>query len=87
MDEKKDMKKHLEEQFKDMKDYISRNIKDLELEKEFDKQAKEINEYLDSSMKKLKASMGEKHMSDAETITMPLIGDQCTVIYSRNNSR
>ncbi|MDK2830507.1 MAG: peroxiredoxin 2/4 [Methanolobus sp.] len=75
MDEKKDMKKHLEDQFKDMKDYISRNIKDLELEKEFDKQAKEINEYLDSSMKKLKASVGEKHMSDGETINMPLIGD------------
>ncbi|MBP1910705.1 peroxiredoxin (alkyl hydroperoxide reductase subunit C) [Methanolobus bombayensis] len=75
MDEKKDMKKHLEAQFKDMKDYISRNIKDLELEKEFDKQVKDINEYLDSSMKKIKANVGEKTMSDSGSFSMPLIGD------------
>jgi peroxiredoxin (alkyl hydroperoxide reductase subunit C) len=73
MDEKNDTKKYLEEQFKDMKNYISRNIKDLELEKEFDKQVKDINEYFDSSMKKLKSGMGEKAVS--MPVYMPLIGD------------
>lgn len=73
MDEKKDTKKYLEEQFKDMREYISRNIKDLELEKEFDKQVKDINEYFDSSMKKLKAGIGDK--TPAVPVNMPLIGD------------
>ena len=72
MDEKKDMKRHLEEQFRDMKDYISKNVKDLELEKEFDKQVKDINEYLDSGRKKIKA-MSDK--TPATPVTMPLIGD------------
>ena len=73
MDEKKDTKNYLEEQFNDMRTYISRNIKDLELEKEFDKQVKDINEYLDSSLKKIKSGMGDK--TQALPVYMPLIGD------------
>ncbi len=73
MDEKKDTKKYLEDQFMDMKAYISRNIKDLELEKEFDKQVKDINEYLDSSMKKIKSGMSDK--TSSQPVYMPLIGD------------
>lgn len=73
MDEKKDTKRYLEEQFNDMRTYISRNIKDLELEKEFDKQVKDINEYLDSSLKKIKSGMGDK--TQTLPVYMPLIGD------------
>jgi peroxiredoxin (alkyl hydroperoxide reductase subunit C) len=75
MGEKKDTRKYIEEQFRELKDNLSRNIKEMELDKEFDKQTKDITEYVDTSIRRVKESIAERTAGESPATFMPLIGD------------
>jgi len=75
MGEKKDTRKYIEEQFRELKDNLSRNIKEMELDKEFDKQTKDITEYVDTSIRRVKESIAERTAGESPVTFMPLIGD------------
>jgi peroxiredoxin (alkyl hydroperoxide reductase subunit C) len=75
MGEKKDTRKYIEEQFRELKDNLSRNIKEMELDKEFDKQTKDITEYVDTSIRRVRESLAERTAGEPPVTFMPLIGD------------
>lgn len=75
MDEKRDTRKYIEDQFRELKDNISRNIRELELDKEFERQTKDLNEYMETNVRRIKESIAERTSGEPEVTIMPLIGE------------
>ncbi len=75
MDEKRDTRKYIEDQLRELKYNISRNIKDMELDKEFDRQTKDITEYVDANIRKVRESIAERTSGESQVNFMPLIGE------------
>jgi peroxiredoxin (alkyl hydroperoxide reductase subunit C) len=75
MDEKRDTRKYIEDQLRELKYNISRNIRDMELDKEFDKQTKDITEYVDANIRKVRESIAERTSGESQVNFMPLIGE------------